>query len=61
MKPPKLKLKKEKRVKAWAVLLDEGDGFLPVAITFKTRTLLMDNIPRNMKTKVVGCVITYKS
>ena len=52
--------KKERRIKAWAVVVDEGEGWLPIALTFKQRTLQMDNWPKNIKSKVVDCTITYK-
>jgi len=56
MKETKKKLRK---LKAFAVLQDQGDGWLPVAITFKSQSLLMENIPR-APTKIVDCTITFR-
>lgn len=47
------------KIYGFAILQDEGEGMLPVAITFKKRSLLMENIPKKIKTKIVKITMTY--
>lgn len=53
------KKSKKRRVQAFAVLQDDGDGWLPIAITFKQRSLLQENVSRS-PTRVVNITLTYE-